>query len=184
MQVPTVSCTSMTRSPFSQKVISHQYDWEDKKTFELAIKAFVLFLLLLTEEFDKETGQILSGLDKLPPDLKHYVKEDNELFGKEIEEWDALQARKAQQEKLALATAAAAAAAASAASSISTSSSSPQPMSIGSSTPDNAGRRHDTCDTIIAFCKDSGDSRCFLPLKVQFNALLQMLYFWNLQIAQ
>uniref|UniRef100_A0A667XI50 Ubiquitin carboxyl-terminal hydrolase 25 n=1 Tax=Myripristis murdjan TaxID=586833 RepID=A0A667XI50_9TELE len=62
---------------------------------------------LIEEEFDKETGQMLSGLDKLPPDLKQYVKEDNELFDKEIEEWDALQARKAQQEKLALATAAA-----------------------------------------------------------------------------
>uniref|UniRef100_A0A3Q3M174 ubiquitinyl hydrolase 1 n=1 Tax=Labrus bergylta TaxID=56723 RepID=A0A3Q3M174_9LABR len=63
---------------------------------------------LIEEEFDKETGQILSGMDKLPPDLKQYVKEDNELFDKEIQEWDALQARKAQQEKLALATAAAA----------------------------------------------------------------------------
>uniref|UniRef100_A0AAQ5ZPX5 Ubiquitin carboxyl-terminal hydrolase n=1 Tax=Amphiprion ocellaris TaxID=80972 RepID=A0AAQ5ZPX5_AMPOC len=92
---------------------------------------------LIEEEFDKETGQILSGMDKLPPDLKHYVKEDNEQFDKEIEEWDTLQARKAQQEKLALATAAAAAAA-SAASSTSTSSSSPQPMSIESSPPDNA----------------------------------------------
>uniref|UniRef100_A0AAQ5XPA5 Ubiquitin carboxyl-terminal hydrolase 25 n=1 Tax=Amphiprion ocellaris TaxID=80972 RepID=A0AAQ5XPA5_AMPOC len=57
---------------------------------------------LIEEEFDKETGQILSGMDKLPPDLKHYVKEDNEQFDKEIEEWDTLQARKAQQEKLAL----------------------------------------------------------------------------------
>uniref|UniRef100_A0A673A6A8 Ubiquitin carboxyl-terminal hydrolase 25 n=1 Tax=Sphaeramia orbicularis TaxID=375764 RepID=A0A673A6A8_9TELE len=66
---------------------------------------------LIEEEFDKETGQILSGLDKLPPDLKQYVKEDNELFDKEIEEWDSLQARKAQQEKLALATATAAASA-------------------------------------------------------------------------
>ncbi|XP_078142622.1 ubiquitin carboxyl-terminal hydrolase 25 isoform X2 [Centroberyx gerrardi] len=94
---------------------------------------------LIEEEFDKETGQMLSGLDKLPPDLKQYVKEDNELFDKEMEEWDALQARKAQQEKLALAAAAAAAAAAaSAASSTSTSSSSPQPMSIESSPPDNA----------------------------------------------
>uniref|UniRef100_A0A3P9K412 Ubiquitin carboxyl-terminal hydrolase 25 n=1 Tax=Oryzias latipes TaxID=8090 RepID=A0A3P9K412_ORYLA len=64
------------------------------------------------EEFDKETGQILSGMDKLLPDLKQYVKEDNELFDKEIEEWDALQAHNAQQEKLALAAAAAAAAAA------------------------------------------------------------------------
>uniref|UniRef100_A0A8C5ED48 Ubiquitin carboxyl-terminal hydrolase n=1 Tax=Gouania willdenowi TaxID=441366 RepID=A0A8C5ED48_GOUWI len=82
---------------------------------------------LIEEEFDKETGQILSGMDKLPPDLKQYVKEDNEMFDKEIEEWDVLQARKAQQEKLALA--AAAAAAASAASSTSTSSSSPHPES-------------------------------------------------------
>uniref|UniRef100_A0A665WNP1 ubiquitinyl hydrolase 1 n=1 Tax=Echeneis naucrates TaxID=173247 RepID=A0A665WNP1_ECHNA len=79
---------------------------------------------LIEEEFDKETGQILSGMDKLPPDLKQYVKEDNELFDKEIEEWDTLQTRKAQQEKLAL-TAAAATAAASAESSTSTSSSSP-----------------------------------------------------------
>uniref|UniRef100_A0A7N8Y9F0 Ubiquitin carboxyl-terminal hydrolase 25 n=1 Tax=Mastacembelus armatus TaxID=205130 RepID=A0A7N8Y9F0_9TELE len=60
---------------------------------------------LIEEEFDKETGQILSGMDKLPADLKQYVKEDNELFDKEIEEWDIMQARKAQQEKLALATA-------------------------------------------------------------------------------
>uniref|UniRef100_A0A8C7F935 Ubiquitin carboxyl-terminal hydrolase 25 n=1 Tax=Oncorhynchus kisutch TaxID=8019 RepID=A0A8C7F935_ONCKI len=51
---------------------------------------------LIEEEFDKETGQMLSGLDKLPSDLKAYVKEDNGLFDKEIEEWDTLQARKAQ----------------------------------------------------------------------------------------
>uniref|UniRef100_A0A673Z497 Ubiquitin carboxyl-terminal hydrolase 25 n=1 Tax=Salmo trutta TaxID=8032 RepID=A0A673Z497_SALTR len=63
---------------------------------------------LIEEEFDKETGQMLSGLDKLPPDLKAYVKEDNGLFDKEMEEWNTLQARKAQQEKLALAVAAAA----------------------------------------------------------------------------
>uniref|UniRef100_A0AAR2LMC1 Ubiquitin carboxyl-terminal hydrolase 25 n=1 Tax=Pygocentrus nattereri TaxID=42514 RepID=A0AAR2LMC1_PYGNA len=63
---------------------------------------------LIEEEFDKETGQMLSGLDKLPPDLKEYVKEDNQLFERELEEWDAMQARKAQQEKMALAAAAAA----------------------------------------------------------------------------
>lgn len=104
-----------------------------------------LFLsVFCAEEFDKETGQILSGMDKLPPDLKQYVKEDNELFDKEIEEWDTLQARKAQQEKLALATAAANA---SPASSTSTSSSSPQPMSIESSTPDNTGQGHGTHNT-------------------------------------
>uniref|UniRef100_A0A9J8CDD6 Ubiquitin carboxyl-terminal hydrolase 25 n=1 Tax=Cyprinus carpio carpio TaxID=630221 RepID=A0A9J8CDD6_CYPCA len=60
---------------------------------------------LIEEEFDKETGQMLSGLDKLPPDLKEYVEADNKLFEREMEEWDALQARKLQQEKLALAAA-------------------------------------------------------------------------------
>lgn len=100
--------------------------------------------VVCAEEFDKETGQILSGMDKLPPDLKQYVKEDNELFDKEIEEWDALQACKAQQEKLALATAATAA---SAASSTSTSSCFPQPMIIESSTPDNTGEGRYTLNT-------------------------------------
>ncbi|KAK5888184.1 hypothetical protein CesoFtcFv8_016708 [Champsocephalus esox] len=91
---------------------------------------------LIEEEFDKETGQILSGMDKLPPDLKQYVKGDNEMFEKEILEWDTLQARKAQQEKQALAAALAAAAAAS-------STSSPQPMSIESSPPDNSAPQQD-----------------------------------------
>ncbi|KAF3841438.1 hypothetical protein F7725_007300 [Dissostichus mawsoni] len=93
---------------------------------------------LIEEEFDKETGQILSGMDKLPPDLKQYVKGDNEMFEKEILEWDTLQARKAQQEKLALAAAAAAAA---------SSTSSPQPMSIESSPPDNSGQGHESQQT-------------------------------------
>lgn len=97
-----------------------------------------LLSFVCTEEFDKETGQILGGIDILPPDLKRYVKEDNELFDKEIEDWDILQAHKAQQEKLALAPAAATA---STASSTSTSSS-PQPMSIESSPPDNPGQGH------------------------------------------
>ncbi|XP_056591832.1 ubiquitin carboxyl-terminal hydrolase 25 isoform X8 [Triplophysa dalaica] len=65
---------------------------------------------LIEEEFDKETGQMLSGLDKLPPDLKEYVEVDNKLFEREMEEWNALQARKLQQEKLALAAASSAAA--------------------------------------------------------------------------
>uniref|UniRef100_A0A674NFT2 Ubiquitin carboxyl-terminal hydrolase n=1 Tax=Takifugu rubripes TaxID=31033 RepID=A0A674NFT2_TAKRU len=79
---------------------------------------------LIEEEFDKETGQVLCGMDKLPPDLKQYVKDDNELFDNEIEDWDNQQAPKAQQEKpLALATAATSA---SATRSIFTSSSAPQ----------------------------------------------------------
>ncbi|XP_059395552.1 ubiquitin carboxyl-terminal hydrolase 25 isoform X6 [Carassius carassius] len=82
---------------------------------------------LIEEEFDKETGQMLSGLDKLPPDLKEYVEADNKLFEKEMEEWDALQARKLQQEKLALAAASVAA----------------QPMSTEPCPPDNTAPQHD-----------------------------------------
>ncbi|XP_016296016.1 ubiquitin carboxyl-terminal hydrolase 25-like isoform X4 [Sinocyclocheilus anshuiensis] len=83
---------------------------------------------LIEEEFDKETGQMLSGLDKLPPDLKEYVEADNELFEREMEEWDALQARKLQQEKLALAATSVAA----------------QPMSTEPCPPNNtAAPQHD-----------------------------------------
>ncbi|XP_051542412.1 ubiquitin carboxyl-terminal hydrolase 25-like isoform X2 [Myxocyprinus asiaticus] len=83
---------------------------------------------LIEEEFDKETGQMLSGLDKLPPDLKEYVEADNKLFEREMEEWDALQARKLQQEKLALATA---------------SSMTAQPMSTEPCPPDNTVSQQD-----------------------------------------
>nr|XP_033797787.1 ubiquitin carboxyl-terminal hydrolase 25 isoform X2 [Geotrypetes seraphini] len=55
---------------------------------------------LIQEEFDKETGQVLNGMDALPLDLKNYVKDDNRRFEKELEEWDVEQARKAQQEKM------------------------------------------------------------------------------------
>ncbi|XP_073685182.1 ubiquitin carboxyl-terminal hydrolase 25 isoform X6 [Garra rufa] len=82
---------------------------------------------LIAEEFDKETGQMLSGLDKLPPDLKEFVEADNKLFEREMEEWDALQARKLQQEKLALAAASVAA----------------QPMSTEPCPPDNTAPQHD-----------------------------------------
>ncbi|XP_051973178.1 ubiquitin carboxyl-terminal hydrolase 25 isoform X3 [Xyrauchen texanus] len=83
---------------------------------------------LIEEEFDKETGQMLSGLDKLPPDLKEYVEADNKLFEREMEEWDALQARKLQQEKLALAAA---------------SSLTAQPMNTEPCPPDNAASQQD-----------------------------------------
>lgn len=91
---------------------------------------------LIQEEFDKETGQMLSGLDKLPPDLKVFVEADNKLFEREMEEWDALQARKLQQEKLALAAAAAAAAAAATSVAV-------QPMSTEPCSPDNTAPQHD-----------------------------------------
>ncbi|NWT50782.1 UBP25 hydrolase, partial [Erythrocercus mccallii] len=55
---------------------------------------------LIQEEFNKETGQIMVGMDTLPSDLRDYVKEDNKRFEKELEEWDAELAQKAQQEKL------------------------------------------------------------------------------------
>ncbi|KAG7266555.1 hypothetical protein CRUP_017725 [Coryphaenoides rupestris] len=122
---------------------------------------------LIEEEFDKETGHVLSGLDKLPPDLRRFVLQDNELFDKEVQEWDALQARKAQQEKLALAAAVAAATAANAATaaaadaaptasmgsgdtSSTTSSSSPQPMSIESSPPDNTDQGDASPETLLS----------------------------------
>lgn len=93
------------------------------------------------EEFDKETGQVLCGMDKLPPDLKQYVKDDNELFDNEIEDWDNQQAPKARQENpLALATAATSA---SATRSILTASSSPQPTSIQAGSPESQGQGND-----------------------------------------
>ncbi|NXD83791.1 UBP25 hydrolase, partial [Halcyon senegalensis] len=55
---------------------------------------------LIQEELNKETGQILVGMDTLPSDLRDYVKEDNKRFEKELEEWDAELTQKAQQEKL------------------------------------------------------------------------------------
>uniref|UniRef100_A0A3B5M9M9 Ubiquitin carboxyl-terminal hydrolase 25 n=1 Tax=Xiphophorus couchianus TaxID=32473 RepID=A0A3B5M9M9_9TELE len=149
---------------------------------------------LIEEEFDKETGQILSGMDKLPPDLKQYVKEDNEQFDKEIEEWDAMQARKAQQEKLALAAAAASAAP----SSTSTSTSSPQPMSIESSPPDNSAQqdpeyleqpsptgdfKHLQEDTERAISRAAAEQEDRSP-EVLLNAAIKLEYARLLQFAQ
>nr|XP_060626481.1 ubiquitin carboxyl-terminal hydrolase 25 isoform X1 [Anolis sagrei ordinatus] len=54
---------------------------------------------LIQEEFSKETGQMVVGIDTLPPDLRDYVREDNKRFEKELEEWDAQIALKAQEEK-------------------------------------------------------------------------------------
>ncbi|XP_077596191.1 ubiquitin carboxyl-terminal hydrolase 25 [Stigmatopora nigra] len=150
---------------------------------------------LIEEEFDKETGQILSGMDKLPPDLKQYVKEDNELFDKEIEEWNALQARKAQQEKLALATAAAAAA-----NSTSVSSSSPQPMSIDCSPPDDntapqqdpeymeqpsptSDSKHLQEDTERAICRATAEQEQRSP-EALLNAALKLEYARLLKFAE
>ncbi|XP_036099303.1 ubiquitin carboxyl-terminal hydrolase 25 [Molossus molossus] len=51
---------------------------------------------LIQEEFHKETGQALAGMETLPPDLRAFVEEDNRRFQDELEEWDA-QAQAAPQ---------------------------------------------------------------------------------------
>ncbi|XP_070606372.1 ubiquitin carboxyl-terminal hydrolase 25 isoform X2 [Erythrolamprus reginae] len=56
--------------------------------------------LFIQEEFNKDTGHMIFGLDTLPPDLRDFVKEDNKRFEKELEEWDAQVSLKAQQEKI------------------------------------------------------------------------------------
>ncbi|XP_052596986.1 ubiquitin carboxyl-terminal hydrolase 25 isoform X3 [Peromyscus californicus insignis] len=55
---------------------------------------------LIQEEFNKETGQALVGIETLPPDLRDFVEEDNQRFEKELEEWDTQLAQRALQEKL------------------------------------------------------------------------------------
>lgn len=55
---------------------------------------------LIQEEFNKETGQALVGMETLPPDLRDFVEEDNQRFEKELEEWDTQLAQRALQEKL------------------------------------------------------------------------------------
>ncbi|XP_074069927.1 ubiquitin carboxyl-terminal hydrolase 25 isoform X2 [Macrotis lagotis] len=55
---------------------------------------------LIKEDFHKETGQKLVGMETLPTDLRDFVKEDNQRFEKELEEWDLQLAQKSQQEKL------------------------------------------------------------------------------------
>uniref|UniRef100_A0A8C5G7F7 Ubiquitin carboxyl-terminal hydrolase 25 n=1 Tax=Gouania willdenowi TaxID=441366 RepID=A0A8C5G7F7_GOUWI len=121
---------------------------------------------LIEEEFDKETGQILSGMDKLPPDLKQYVKEDNEMFDKEIEEWDVL---------------------------TSTSSSSPQPMSI-ESTPqqdpeymEQPSPTHDSKrlqeDTERAISRATAEQEERSP-EALLNAAIKLEYSRLLRLAQ
>uniref|UniRef100_A0AAQ4S859 Ubiquitin carboxyl-terminal hydrolase n=1 Tax=Gasterosteus aculeatus aculeatus TaxID=481459 RepID=A0AAQ4S859_GASAC len=44
---------------------------------------------LITEDTDDETGQVLHGMDSLPPVLRRYVHEDNRWFQQELSEWEA-----------------------------------------------------------------------------------------------
>ncbi|XP_054481245.1 ubiquitin carboxyl-terminal hydrolase 28 [Anoplopoma fimbria] len=43
---------------------------------------------LTTEHTDDETGQVLHGMDSLPPVLRRYVHEDNRWFQQELSEWE------------------------------------------------------------------------------------------------
>lgn len=42
----------------------------------------------MTEDTDNETGQVLKGMDFLPPILRRYVREDNRWFQQELREWE------------------------------------------------------------------------------------------------
>ncbi|KAJ8280879.1 hypothetical protein GJAV_G00060370 [Gymnothorax javanicus] len=50
------------------------------------------------EGVDEETGQEWDALETLPEDLRTYVNEDNQLFEKELAEWDATHGQQANQE--------------------------------------------------------------------------------------
>ncbi|KAI7795734.1 putative ubiquitin carboxyl-terminal hydrolase 28 [Triplophysa rosa] len=43
---------------------------------------------LIAEDTDNETGQVLKGMDSLPPILRRYVREDNHWFQQELREWE------------------------------------------------------------------------------------------------
>lgn len=42
----------------------------------------------MVEDTDNETGQVLQGMDSLPPVLKRYVHEDNRWFQQQLREWE------------------------------------------------------------------------------------------------
>lgn len=42
----------------------------------------------MAEDMDDETGQVLHGMDSLPPVLKRYVREDNRWFQQQLREWE------------------------------------------------------------------------------------------------
>ncbi|XP_078055141.1 ubiquitin carboxyl-terminal hydrolase 28 isoform X3 [Mustelus asterias] len=55
---------------------------------------------LIAEETDVETGQILKAIHALPPELRQYVREDNQHFTQELDEWNEEQVRKIPQKEL------------------------------------------------------------------------------------
>lgn len=57
-----------------------------------------LSIVLMLEDADSETGQVLQGMDSLPPVLKRYVQEDNRWFQQQLREWEK-QLHQASQEE-------------------------------------------------------------------------------------
>ncbi|GCB70246.1 hypothetical protein scyTo_0001231 [Scyliorhinus torazame] len=55
---------------------------------------------LIAEDTDVETGQILKAIHALPPELRQYVREDNQHFIQELDEWNEEQVRKIPQKEL------------------------------------------------------------------------------------
>uniref|UniRef100_A0A8C9VHR5 Ubiquitin carboxyl-terminal hydrolase n=1 Tax=Scleropages formosus TaxID=113540 RepID=A0A8C9VHR5_SCLFO len=53
---------------------------------------------LVAEDTDVETGQVLQGMDALPPILRRYVQEDNRWFKQELQEWEEQLCRRPQEE--------------------------------------------------------------------------------------
>lgn len=47
-----------------------------------------IYPLIHPEDTDDETGQVLHGMDSLPPVLRRYVQEDNRWFQQELSEWE------------------------------------------------------------------------------------------------
>uniref|UniRef100_A0AAR2LFH2 Ubiquitin carboxyl-terminal hydrolase n=1 Tax=Pygocentrus nattereri TaxID=42514 RepID=A0AAR2LFH2_PYGNA len=53
---------------------------------------------LIAEDTDDETGQVLQGMDSLPPILRRYVREDNRWFQQELREWEEQFCQASQEE--------------------------------------------------------------------------------------
>lgn len=51
-------------------------------------KTTTLSIVLMAEDTDNETGQVLQGMDSLPLILKRYVREDNCWFQQQLKEWE------------------------------------------------------------------------------------------------
>lgn len=59
---------------------------------------FIFMIFLSTEDTDDETGQVMQGMDSLPPILGRYVREDNHWFQQELREWEEQLYQPPQQE--------------------------------------------------------------------------------------